>query len=152
MFASTQFSLQTHFFVTISLNNNNSTTVRVPFMSIKKISLSIALLGCITSSSIYPSLYDDGAQGIDRLKNMTALEGTAIGSGLFLVASVFILFNREPAVDAKPRYDLSKVINASLLVKQPGAYLTNIKYVYLDGFVGQYFKDKFMKWKKDGNY
>ncbi len=70
---------------------------------------------------------------------------------LAIAGSCFRLFWRDPKPDAKPRYDISKATDLSLMLSNPGEYTENLYYLWDDGFVGQHFKDKYMKVNlKDG--
>jgi len=114
-------------------------------MSTKQIILSIALLGCIPSSSLYTMDY------VKRAKESTfATYYFPRAASIALIASVFTLFYREPVPDAQQRHDWKKFFDVTLIASEPGEYFENLKYVYTDWWVGQRYKDKCLKVKKDG--
>lgn len=75
---------------------------------------------------------------------------SGIGAVMFTATSIYALFYREPDPKAQPQCEWHKVADMNLLTSEPRKYFENLKDVYWDGFVGQYYKDKYIKLKKDG--
>lgn len=84
----------------------------------------------------------------DEYRKNSLFIGTERAVLIFLGGSFFRLFWRDPKSGAKPRYELKKLGDLSLLMSEPSKYFDNVFYVWDDGFVGQYFKDKYMVWKE----
>ncbi len=121
-------------------------------MSTKKIILSIALLGSVLSpaslSADMCESFKNEYDGFKKLEYPTKALYLGKGAALaFLISSIYTLMYNDPKPDAKQRHEWKKAIDLSLISKDPGKYIENWKYIYLDWWVGQYFKDKHMVWK-----
>lgn len=82
----------------------------------------------------------DGAKFAYNNPKLAALTAASLAFG----HSLFLFFKRVP--DREPnRYDLNKVYDADLLKNNPKAYFENLKYLYLDGWIGHTYKSSSLK-------
>lgn len=110
-------------------------------MNLTKV-LSISLLLSISAAQ--------AANSLTQRMTTAIVKTGSYAAPIILIPSAMRLFRKDPKPDAKPRYDLNKLLDTELAKNDPKAYLENYWLLIDDGFIGQYFKDKHMVWKPDG--
>jgi hypothetical protein len=129
-------------------------------MNPTKIMLNIALCSSVVSSSF---LYcADTAPKPDNRPFLNTIQANIkeiaknplkryplLGGIAFLGTSVYLLFDRESKPDAKPRHDWKKVIDTKLLQSNPSKFVENLKYIFMDAWIGQRLKEKHMEVTKE---